>query len=64
MPGCPGTVFVALRPDDNDVDVRAIAEGIIEASDWAGVGDGFPNVSHVSRLIPCGASRPRRRWRR
>jgi hypothetical protein len=52
VPGCPGTVFVALRPDDNDVDVRAIAEGIIEASDWAGVGDGFPNVSHVSRLIP------------
>ena len=20
VPGCPGTVFVALRPDDNDVD--------------------------------------------
>ena len=27
IPGCPGSVFVALRPDNNTVNVRMIAEG-------------------------------------
>ena len=27
VPGCPGSVFVALRPDNNTINVRLIAEG-------------------------------------
>jgi hypothetical protein len=27
IPGCPGSVFVALRPDTTTVNVRILAEG-------------------------------------
>ena len=32
----PGSVFVALRPDNTSVDVRLLAEAIIEEADKVG----------------------------
>jgi tRNA(Ser,Leu) C12 N-acetylase TAN1 len=32
VPGCPGNVFVALRPDDNTANVRLLAEGTPRSS--------------------------------
>mmetsp|Transcript_14671 Transcript_14671/g.63523 ORF Transcript_14671/g.63523 Transcript_14671/m.63523 type:complete len:275 (-) Transcript_14671:124-948(-) len=51
IPGCPGSVFVALRPDNNTVNVRMIAEDLIEEADKVGAA-GWTKTSHVQRLIP------------
>ena len=66
VPGCPGTVFVALRPDDCDAqgrqNVRTIAETLIQEIDREY--DEFnsfelftktqqvPRVPHVARILP------------
>jgi tRNA(Ser,Leu) C12 N-acetylase TAN1 len=66
VPGCPGTVFVALRPDDTDAqgrqNVRLIAETLIQEIDRdyeeAEAFDQFtktstvPKAPHVARILP------------
>ena len=57
VPGCPGSVFVALRPDDNTVNVRLIAEELIEEADKVGAA-GWTKTSHTARLIPVESIAP------
>lgn len=49
IPGCDSCAFVALRPDENDVDVFLCAKAIVEecrkGADWK-------QPTHVSRIIP------------
>ena len=57
VPGCPGSVFVALRPDNNTVNVRLIAEELIEEADKVGAA-GWTKTSHTARLIPVESIAP------
>jgi hypothetical protein len=56
VPGCKGTVFVALRPDNTTVDVRLLAKGLIEESDAVGgpdaKGEAWTKTAHTRRIIP------------
>ena len=49
IPGCDSSAFIALRPDDNDVDVglcaRAIVQECQKGADWK-------QPTHVSRIVP------------
>ena len=54
IPGCPGSVFVAIKPDDADVDVVALAEKIIEDvdDDAARADVCWSRTAHAQRIIP------------
>ena len=51
VPGSPGSVFVALRPDNTTVDVRLLAEGLMEEADKVGA-EGWTKTKHTQRVIP------------
>lgn len=52
VPGSPGTVFVALRPDNTTVNVNLLAKAIIEEADKTGA-EGWTKTKHTQRIIPC-----------
>lgn len=51
VPGSPGSVFVALRPDNTTCDVRLLAEALIEEADKVGA-EGWTKTKHTQRIIP------------
>jgi len=57
VPGSPGTVFVALRPDECTVDPVFLAAAIVEEADKVGA-EGWTKTAHTQRIIPVEAVAP------
>ncbi len=49
IPGCDSSAFIALRPDDNDVDVGLCARAVVEECKK---GANWKQPTHVSRIVP------------
>jgi len=61
VPGSPGTVFVALRPDECTVDPAFLAAAIVEEADKVGA-EGWTKTAHTQRIIPVEAVAPEMKY--
>ena len=57
VPGSPGTIFVALRPDNTTVDPVLLARALIEEADHVGA-EGWTKTAHTQRIIPVESIAP------